>query len=156
MTSKTTQSNPAESPTPIKYSYKKNTPWWLTGVMIVIAALAIIPISNLLVLLRKYFEFSVAPNLTLNELGQLGDFFGGHTSAFAGSISLVLVFFFTFHQAKQQAEFFRAQRNAEEINSARAYEQQRSLYELQQDQENIRARAALSQEKKFFVEQKMR
>lgn len=52
---------------------------------------------------------SFSPRLDLTQLGQFGDFFGGHTSAFAGSLSLVVVLFFTFHQSKQQRVFFLSQ-----------------------------------------------
>lgn len=81
----------------------------MLAILIVVALLALIPIANLLIVGYQNLEIGTPSNLTLPELGQLGDFFGGHTSAFAGSISLVVVLFFTFHQAKQQREFFLAQ-----------------------------------------------
>ena len=78
----------------------------MLALLVVVALLALIPIANLMIMGYQYFKIGIPSNLTLTELGQLGDFFGGHTSAFAGSISLVVVLFFTFHQAKQQREFF--------------------------------------------------
>lgn len=90
----------------MKYNYLKETPKWMLAMLFVVALLAIIPIANLIVVGYQNLEIGIPSNLTLTHLGQLGDFFGGHTSAFAGSISLVVVLFFTFHQAKQQREFF--------------------------------------------------
>lgn len=49
-------------------------------------------------------SLSGTPTENLTELGQLGDFFGGHFSAFVGSVTLLVVLFFSYHQGKQQEE----------------------------------------------------
>lgn len=139
----------------MNYDFKKNTPFWL-GVLIVIPAiLAIIPAFNLILILCKSFTFSLSPPaLSLTELGQLGDFFGGHTSAFAGSISLAVVFFFTFHQSRQQSEFFQAQRRAEDQHATDSLALQRQQFEQQQENEADRTAQALGQQEDFFSSQK--
>jgi hypothetical protein len=71
--------------------------------------LAVIPLLNLLYLGVRNLEFDYRGEISLTGLGQVGDFFGGHTAAFAGSMSLLVVLFFTFHQAKQQSQFFEVQ-----------------------------------------------
>jgi hypothetical protein len=78
-------------------------------VLAVVGLLAIVPIATLIVAGYRNLTVGLPPDLNLTELGQLGDFFGGHTAAFAGSLSLVVVLFFTFHQAKQQRIFFISQ-----------------------------------------------
>ncbi len=93
----------------MRYLYHKETPRWMLALLLVVALFSLLPIGNLIVVGYRHLKFGLASGLTLTELGQLGDFFGGHTSAFAGSLSLVVVLFFTFHQAKQQRAFFLAQ-----------------------------------------------
>ena len=93
----------------MRYDYLKETPGWMLTVLVVVCLFAILPIANLIVVGYKNLTIGLPSDLTLGELGQLGDFFGGHTSAFAGSLSLVVVLFFTFHQAKQQRIFFLSQ-----------------------------------------------
>jgi hypothetical protein len=93
----------------MRYDYSKETPQWMLVVLVVVGLLAIVPIANLIVAGYRNLTVGLPPDLNLAELGQLGDFFGGHTAAFAGSLSLVVVLFFTFHQAKQQRIFFLSQ-----------------------------------------------
>ena len=93
----------------MRYDYLKETPRWMIAVLVVVCLFAILPIANLIVVGYKNLKIGLPSDLNLGELGQLGDFFGGHTSAFAGSLSLVVVLFFTFHQAKQQRIFFLSQ-----------------------------------------------
>jgi len=92
-----------------RYIYLKETPRWMLVLLVVVGLLAILPIANLIVVGYKNLNIGLPSDLSLTQLGQLGDFFGGHTSAFAGSLSLVVVLFFTFHQAKQQRAFFLSQ-----------------------------------------------
>lgn len=92
-----------------RYNYLKESPRWMILLLGVISFLAIIPLVNLIVVGYQNFKIGFSGTYSLGELGQLGDFFGGHTSAFAGSLSLVVVLFFTFHQAKQQRGFFLTQ-----------------------------------------------
>jgi hypothetical protein len=98
----------------MRYNYFKETPLWMIVVLSVVGLFAFIPIANLIVVGYKHLTIGLPSALSLTELGQLGDFFGGHTAAFAGSLSLVVVLFFTFHQAKQQRIFFLSQRAAEQ------------------------------------------
>lgn len=93
----------------MRYDYLKETPPWLIGLLMVVGVVAILPIANLIVVGFQNLQVGNSSALNLSELGQLGDFFGGHTSAFAGSLSLVVVLFFTFHQAKEQRTFFLSQ-----------------------------------------------
>ncbi|MDZ4252606.1 MAG: hypothetical protein U1A72_08530 [Sulfuritalea sp.] len=96
----------------MRYDYFKETPRWMLVVIVVVGLFAIFPIASLIVIGYKHLTIEQSPVLTLGELGQLGDFFGGHTAAFAGSLSLVVVLFFTFHQARQQRVFFLTQQAA--------------------------------------------
>jgi hypothetical protein len=91
------------------YDYAKQTPRWLKVALVVTGLLALVPIANLVFMGVQNLTFAYQGALSISALGQLGDFFGGHTAAFAGSTSLVVVLFFTFHQARQQAHFFEAQ-----------------------------------------------
>jgi hypothetical protein len=93
----------------MRYDYLKETPRWMILLLLVVGLFAILPIANLIIVGYQNLKVDFSSGLGLAELGQLGDFFGGHTSAFAGSLSLVVVLFFTFHQAKQQRAFFLSQ-----------------------------------------------
>ena len=93
----------------MSYRYFKETPSWMLVLLVVVSLFAILPIANLIIVGYNNLNLGIPTGLTLTELGQLGDFFGGHTSAFAGPLSLVVVLFFTFHQAKQQRAFFVSQ-----------------------------------------------
>src|SRR5690606_2514844 len=91
---------------PMRYAYLKETPRWMILLLVVVGLFAIFPIANMIVVGYENLKVGSSVSLGLTELGQFGDFFGGHTSAFAGSLSLVVVLFFTFHQTKQQRVFF--------------------------------------------------
>lgn len=105
----------------MRYSYWKNTPIWMTVAVIVIAVIAIFPLINLLYMGWKHLELGFSGDMTLTSLGQLGDFFGGHTAAFTGALSLLVVLFFTHHQARQQDEFFRQQRAEDGLRTSRSF-----------------------------------
>jgi hypothetical protein len=92
----------------MKYQYMKNTPWFMIIAFVLLAIFSIIPLLNLIILASENLTIGFSKK-NLSELGQFGDFFGGHTAAFTGSISLVIITFFTFHQSKQQEVFFRSQ-----------------------------------------------
>lgn len=87
----------------------------LTGVF------AVMPLLNLIYLGSRNLEFAYKGDLSLSSLGQLGDFFGGHTAAFAGSMSLLVILFFTFHQARQQGNFFEVQQSETTRHSQRNF-----------------------------------
>ena len=93
----------------MRYDYLKETPRWMILLLVVVGLFAIFPIANMIVVGYENLKVGSSVSLGLTELGQFGDFFGGHTSAFAGSLSLVVVLFFTFHQTKQQRVFFLSQ-----------------------------------------------
>ncbi|CRM12966.1 hypothetical protein [Pseudomonas sp. 37 R 15] len=93
----------------MRYSYLKETPRWMIYLLLMVSLFAIFPIASMIFAGYRNLNISFSSSLNLSELGQLGDFFGGHTSAFAGSLSLIVVLFFTFHQAKQQRGFFLSQ-----------------------------------------------
>lgn len=104
-----------------RYDYRKHTPRSMFTVFALLIGVALVPFANLLVLGYRSLSLGVSKGLSLEELGQLGDFFGGHTAAFAGSLSLVLVLFFTFHQANQQRIFFRTQQDESRLTAAREF-----------------------------------
>ncbi|WP_207807988.1 MULTISPECIES: hypothetical protein [unclassified Pseudomonas] len=105
----------------MEYKYFNKTPLWMIALVSIVGVLALIPIANLLVVGYNNLSLGVQTGLSLSELGQMGDFFGGHTSAFSGALSLIVVLFFTFHQAKQQREFFLAQKAEAAQNSDRQF-----------------------------------
>ena len=105
----------------MRYEYGTNTPRWLKIVLAVTGLLAIVPIANLVVMGYRHLSFSYTGDLSLTSLGQLGDFFGGHTAAFAGSTSLLVILFFTFHQARQQSQFFEEQQREASLRSERNF-----------------------------------
>ena len=103
------------------YKYLDKTPVWMIILLSVVAMLAIFPVVNLVVVGYNNLSLGVTTGLSFTELGQMGDFFGGHTSAFSGALSLIVVLFFTFHQAKQQREFFLAQKTEAAKTSDRQF-----------------------------------
>jgi hypothetical protein len=92
----------------MNYQYLKNTPGLMKIALLLVAIFSAIPLVNLLMLSLNNLTIGYSKK-TLTELGQFGDFFGGHTAAFTSSISLVVIIFFTFHQSKQQENFFEKQ-----------------------------------------------
>jgi hypothetical protein len=101
--------------------YWKNTPLLMQTVLVFIGLLALFPLGNLFFLGIKHLELGFAGEISLSGLGLLGDFFGGHTAAFAGSLSLLAVLFFSYHQARQQAHFFQQQAEGEDLRTSRAF-----------------------------------
>jgi hypothetical protein len=104
-----------------RYEYWKNTPRTMLAAMVVLAAVALVPIVNLIYLGVTQLKIGVDGSLDVENLGQIGDFFGGHTAAFAGSLSLLTILFFSFHQSKQQEAFFTKQAEDQEQNASRAF-----------------------------------
>lgn len=94
---------------PTKYYYLAQTPTWMkwVGVLILVVS-AVVMGSALWSGVQSLTLLGSVPK-DLESLGQLGDFFGGHTSAFAGSLTLLAVLFFSYHTAKQQYHFFEHQ-----------------------------------------------
>ena len=105
----------------MRYEYAKNTPRWLKLVLALTGLLAILPLANLAFMGIRNLKFGYTGELGLGSLGQLGDFFGGHTAAFAGSLSLLVVLFFTFHQARQQSQFFEEQQRDASARAEREF-----------------------------------
>ncbi|MFP8780256.1 hypothetical protein [Hydrogenophaga sp. RWCD_12] len=105
----------------MRYDYSKNTPSWMKWALGLAALLAIVPVSNLVFLGIRNLRFAYTGEIGLTGLGQLGDFFGGHTAAFAGATSLAVVLFFTFHQARQQSQFFVTQQEDAAKHSQREF-----------------------------------
>lgn len=89
--------------------------------LFIVAALSIFPVSNLIFLGIGNLQLGLNDQISMAELGQLGDFFGGHTAAFTSTLSLLVVLFFTHHQAQQQADFFQKQRNEENLRTSRSF-----------------------------------
>jgi hypothetical protein len=91
------------------YIYRKHTPPWMIGVGLGLGLLAVLVIASALWSARFVLVLFGEPFKSLEQLSQLGDFFGGHITAFVGSITLLVVLFFSYHQGKQQEEFFASQ-----------------------------------------------
>ena len=105
----------------MRYSYLKETPWWMVVAISIASIAALLPAMNLIAVGFASLEISPGKAGTLEELGQLGDFFGGHTAAFSGALSLVVILFFTFHQAKQQQQFFTLQKEERKKETDRQF-----------------------------------
>lgn len=92
-------------------------------VLVPMALLALVPLINFAFLAWQnlHFKFFKIDVLSLESLGQMGDFFGGHMAAFAGSLSLMVVIFFTFHQSNQQRQFFEQQQSQTNQASMRTF-----------------------------------
>jgi uncharacterized membrane protein len=101
--------------------YWKSTPGWMKFALVIIGLFALFPIGNLIYMGCKHLKFGFDGEMTLTGLGQLGDFFGGHTAAFTGALSLLVVLFFTHHQAEQQATFFQTQKEEETLRTNRSF-----------------------------------
>jgi len=99
----------------------KNTPLLMQVVLLFVGLFALFPFGNLLFMGVKHLKLGFAEEINLSGLGQLGDFFGGHTAAFTGSLSLLAVLFFSYHQARQQAHFFQEQAKWDELRTNRAF-----------------------------------
>jgi hypothetical protein len=87
----------------MKYEFLKKSPWWLIAVISVLGLFALFPLINFVFLAVANLNLKINSQLTLEQLGQTGDFLGGHIASFAGALSLALVLFFTFHQSQQQS-----------------------------------------------------
>jgi len=105
----------------MRYDYSKNTPTWMMWALGLTVVLAAMPLLNLAFMGFRNLEFAYSGEVTLSGLGQLGDFFGGHTAAFAGSMSLLVLLFFTFHQARQQGHLFEVQQRETARHSQRDF-----------------------------------
>lgn len=104
-----------------EYSYRKNTPVW----MIVVATCILC--ATIFLLLSAFWagchtlSFLGTPPETLSELGQLGDFFGGHASASIGSLTLLAVLFFSYHTSRQQQLFVEKQMTQTKTDAERQF-----------------------------------
>lgn len=106
---------------PSGYAYVKETPTWLKWVVGLIAVAAMLVLGAALWSgAQSLTLFGEVPK-TLEGLGQLGDFFGGHASAFVGSLTLLAVLFFSFHTARQQQLFFEHQVAQSKCNTERQF-----------------------------------
>lgn len=103
------------------YEFWKKSPWSLRIAIGAVGLFALFPLLNLLALAFTNLKLGLGVQLTYEQLGQTGDFFGGHTAAFSGTLSLAVVLFFTFHQYKQQSEHFHTQRNEEQLHAERVF-----------------------------------
>src|SRR5689334_658198 len=72
-------------------------------------ALAFVPLANLYFLGRNSLVVDGSAQLSLEQLGQLGDFFGGHTAAFSGLLSVALILYFSNQQSELQQRHFEEQ-----------------------------------------------
>lgn len=104
----------------------KNTPPWMYGIgfAFLVLVLVLIVAGSAIWSGKSVLVFFGDRLGTLEKLGQLGDFFGGHISAFVGSITLLVVLFFSYHQGKQQEQFIAWQ----EQETARLHERQALLH----------------------------
>lgn len=80
---------------------------WMTVVCLIV--LAMIPLVNMVVNGYNNLNVDFSERMSLEKLGQLGDFFGGHTAAFAGLLSTVLILYFSSKQLSLQRTQFMEQ-----------------------------------------------
>ncbi len=73
---------------------------WLAVTFLIV--LAMIPLVDMIVNGYNNLYINLGGRLTLDKLGQLGDFFGGHTAAFAGLFSTALILYFSSKQLSMQ------------------------------------------------------
>lgn len=106
-----------------RYSYLQNTPTWMKAVGIGLTIIALIVFATAIRNGVAVLSLDGKSAKDLSELGLLGDFFGGHFSAFVGSITLLIVLFFSYHQAKQQEQHIARQ----EAQAAKQAERQAFL-----------------------------
>lgn len=81
----------------------------LAIICVCLLALAFVPLANLYFLGGNSLVVDGSAQLSLEQLGQLGDFFGGHTAAFSGLLSVALILYFSARQSESQQRHFEEQ-----------------------------------------------
>lgn len=95
------------------YSYIRGTPLWMWVCCGLLAILAALVLGSALYSSRGVLQLFGARFSNIQDLGSLGDFFGGHISSCIGSVTLLVVLFFSYHQSRQQQDFFSKQEQSE-------------------------------------------
>lgn len=98
---------PTETNTAGTAGFAQKAAWII--LLISLLLLSIVPILNMLAHAMISFEMGVPEPLSPERLGQLGDFFGGHTAAFTGLTSTALILYFSKKQLNDQEKQFREQ-----------------------------------------------
>jgi hypothetical protein len=98
---------PTETKTAGKTSLLQKAAWII--LLISLLLLSIVPILNMLAHGLISLDMGVPAPLSPERLGQLGDFFGGHTAAFTGLTSTALILYFSRKQLEDQEKQFREQ-----------------------------------------------
>lgn len=80
---------------------------WIVVPLLVIFAL--FPLFDMVVNGYNSLKINFTTPLDIASLGQLGDFFGGHTAAFSGLVSTVLILYFSSKQLSLQQTQFKEQ-----------------------------------------------
>lgn len=80
---------------------------WMSIMLLVLFAL--IPLFDMVVNGYNSLKIDFTSHLDIETLGQLGDFFGGHTAAFSGLVSTVLILYFSSKQLSLQQNQFKEQ-----------------------------------------------
>lgn len=90
-------------------THEKTYPFAKWTIVVFLVVLALIPLVDMIVNGYKNLYINFSGGLTLDKLGQLGDFFGGHTAAFAGLFSTALILYFSSKQLSMQQSQFKEQ-----------------------------------------------
>jgi hypothetical protein len=110
----------------------------LYAVVIVLLLAALIPLSNAAYILwtGNHLFSILGTTLDMTSLGQMGDFFGGHTAAFSGLLSAALIVHFSLQQLKI------AKQTADLTSIAKIYDHYGEAYGGSQDKNEILSRVA--------------
>lgn len=103
-----------------------------------LSLLAVVPLVNLVVRGLADLKVDWAAGLTLEQLGQMGDFFGGHTAAVSGLLSVALILYFSTLQNKRTDEQLALSRRSADLQSlVNIYEHYGSSYGEDRDANKI-------------------
>ncbi len=78
-------------------------------ILLCLVALALVPLANLATLGSNSLTLNWSTKVSLEQLAQFGDFFGGHTAAFSGLLSVALILYFSLKQSELQQQHFEEQ-----------------------------------------------
>lgn len=78
-------------------------------ILFCLIALSAVPLLNLFTLGWNSLEIDWKASATLQDLALFGDFFGGHTAAVSGLLSVALILYFSLRQAELQDRHFKEQ-----------------------------------------------
>lgn len=77
--------------------------------LILLIGIGLLPLVNLATIGSNSLSLDWSTKASLEQLAQYGDFFGGHTAAFSGALSVALILYFSLRQSQLQQEHFEEQ-----------------------------------------------